>query len=340
MYETNDTVLVKTSKRASKLSPKFKGPYIITKKDRDIYTLMTPDTRKTITRHVSDLRPIKLANRDNMSLNTIKYFIAILTLFAIIPRECVAEPLFDRVRPIIWLQTNSEVNLGQAEFDVNFAYTSPCPLFRKNIERDHEQGSDDESNLNAFEKNCKALYILEWEQEIKQLLDIKLPSVSEDHKFKPVKPYTERQLKKREIELEKLNYTEKFDKKPEVGWGRAALGALLGPASWLLPNTGREQAYVDRLTDLYLLEHAITNATNLELFLARLIHERERPTVDPAKKRMFTVNHLLFTEFDFWETLGLILCPPCFDSIRRTHMEMRYQEEINKVQDSIKNLLK
>lgn len=56
-YQMGEQVLIRKGPRDSKFAPRFKGPYTITRKDKDIYYLKN-SKGKTTSRHVQDLRPI------------------------------------------------------------------------------------------------------------------------------------------------------------------------------------------------------------------------------------------------------------------------------------------
>jgi len=104
-----------------------------------------------------------------------------------------ADLVFERVKPVVWLATKSKVNLGIANYDINFAYTDPCRVSGKYIENNLSPGenitSDQRIALQSFETHCKALYVLEWKKEVDQLLEVKLPNHPVDA---PVdRPYSE-----------------------------------------------------------------------------------------------------------------------------------------------------
>lgn len=61
-FKIGDTVWVKTVKRRSKLSDRYKGPYTVIKRDNDIYTLRQVQGHQTIMRHVSALKAHKIAD--------------------------------------------------------------------------------------------------------------------------------------------------------------------------------------------------------------------------------------------------------------------------------------
>ena len=139
--------------------------------------------------------------RDHRSNNRIMAKIAKLIIVAIISQlmtefwRAKGEILFDRVKPIIWLNTKSTVSTGMAYYDINFAYTSPCQLFERSVKAARENNStlskDELSNLAAYRTNCNALYIMEWNKEVEQLLSVNLPLYPTDHRVGPEKPYKE-----------------------------------------------------------------------------------------------------------------------------------------------------
>ena len=72
-----------------------------------------------------------------------------------------ADIVFERVEPVVWLATKSKVNLGVANYDINFAYTDPCKVFGKYIENNLVPGenitTDQRNSLKSFETHCRAL---------------------------------------------------------------------------------------------------------------------------------------------------------------------------------------
>jgi len=105
--------------------------------------------------------------------------VMILVIMTIAPMIMLeAKLVLDRVKPVVWLATKSKVNLGIANYDINFAYTDPCRVFGKYIQANLSPGenitSDQRIALQGFETHCKALYVLEWKKEVDQLLEVKL----------------------------------------------------------------------------------------------------------------------------------------------------------------------
>lgn len=112
--------------------------------------------------------------------------------------------LFDKVKPIIWIKTKADVNLGVTEYDINYSYTSPCSLYERNIELDlRNNGNQTNPNvnltniLNKFNVRCKALYVMEWQHEMDELLKLHGNNkITPDGISKPVPtPYQERNAK-------------------------------------------------------------------------------------------------------------------------------------------------
>lgn len=105
--------------------------------------------------------------------------------------------LFDRIQPLIWiLFGDAIVSMGTVEFDVNFGFTAPCPVYGQIIRSDThgyngtEISHDDLSKIDAFERSCNGLYVLEWLEEIKQLLATKIGDINPDQP-RPQIPYKE-----------------------------------------------------------------------------------------------------------------------------------------------------
>lgn len=133
------------------------------KRVNDVYTLES-DTGERTQRHASHLLVMN-------AIQTAIYLVCAISLCATI---ITTETLFYRVKTVIWLKTESKVALGTVEYDVNFAYVNPCSLFRRNVKAglapDEKLSSNDETELEAFEKNCRGHYAAEWLREIDQLL--------------------------------------------------------------------------------------------------------------------------------------------------------------------------
>jgi hypothetical protein len=56
LFEIGDLVVIKTPTRASKLAPRYKGPYKVVGIKRDIFTLEEASTKKITTRHVACIK--------------------------------------------------------------------------------------------------------------------------------------------------------------------------------------------------------------------------------------------------------------------------------------------
>lgn len=338
LFQLNDTVAVKTPSRSSKLSPKYTGPFKVIGVKNDIYTLEDLQSKRKTTRHVSDLKAMKTSN--NILLIT-----TILSLKLLIV-QCNCELLFDRVRPIIWTRIKSQVNLGAAEYDVHFAYQSPCHLFEKYVRKglgDSENlTSDDEASLEAFDRNCKALYIIEWEEEIKQLTNVKIPDRSHDHIFKIAKPYKENGLSRErrdsppKIDLSILRKNETHGGLPGVvGW-RIFTAIATGPFShFAYGPTQIESAATERLIELIMLRNALLKAGNLEIYLAKLVYESEnRFKRDDGREEAAKEANIL-TDYTTWEIIGMLACPICIPWIHNDARVRSLNIKIQKVKEEI-----
>lgn len=295
LFKTGDTVAAKRPTRSSKLSPKYIGPLKVIGVKNDIYTLENTANNKTMKRHVSDLKLMQTIN-----------LLMMIMCIMINNNQTSSLLLQDRIRPIIWLNTKSQVNLGIAEYDLHFAYTSPCPLFERNIRqglRDNEDlKTDDKIQLEAFNANCKALYILEWQHEIQQLIDVKLPSIPIDYRPRESKePYDEpmrirrsiskqhrslherrsitesyysKERFKNEIPITILNQTETGRNLTSFSTTKALISLVIGP--WANVFCGRSEKikyYQQRLGDLIALRDELKNATSIELYIKRIVHQ-------------------------------------------------------------------
>lgn len=65
LFELDDFVYIKTRDRSSKFYPRFQGPYKVVGRKDDIYTLEDQETKRTITRHVNDIRHGLVAEQAN-----------------------------------------------------------------------------------------------------------------------------------------------------------------------------------------------------------------------------------------------------------------------------------
>jgi len=108
------------------------------------------------------------------------YYLVYILLCILLTHTSIADIVFERVKPVVWLATKSKVSLGVANYDINFAYTDPCKVFGKYIENnlvpEENITADQRNSLKSFETHCRALYVLEWKKEIDQLLEVKLPN--------------------------------------------------------------------------------------------------------------------------------------------------------------------
>lgn len=113
-----------------------------------------------------------------------------------------SELVFERIKPVLWLATDSRVSGGLLEYDINFAFTDPCKVYSKHIENNppiyRDIDEDDKTIMKSFEDNCKALYHLEWIKEMDQLLAVDLPDHHLDQP--PERAYSESTTRtKREV---------------------------------------------------------------------------------------------------------------------------------------------
>jgi len=140
------------------------------------------------------------------------YYLVYILLCILLTQTSIADIVFERVKPVVWLATKSKVNLGVANYDINFAYTDPCKVFGKYIENNLVPGEniteDQRNSLRSFETHCRALYVLEWKKEVDQLLEVKLPN----HPLEaPVdRPYSEPNIIVRQRRDLKQSYNNKL----------------------------------------------------------------------------------------------------------------------------------
>lgn len=154
-------------------------------KDNDIYKLQDEHNKKTLTRHVNDLRTCRFeSTQSNPTINLIRHWPLMLTLIALLATISVAQHTFDRVRPIIWLTTKYNVNLGTAYYDINFIYTNPCDIWTTTIRNNGpditnntsmQLDSDTIKRMEEFDKKCNKFYTLEWDIPMTYLLNAKIP---------------------------------------------------------------------------------------------------------------------------------------------------------------------
>lgn len=141
----------------------------------------------------TNMKPRKGKKIIHPSASTVIKSVVILT--HLIHATANAEVVFDKVKPIVWLKTETMVGLGVAEYDIHFAYTNPCKLFEQNVvnnlKQDQQLNEDDKAHLQAYYQNCNALYLTEWETEVDQLVEVQLPTHATDVISKPPEPYHE-----------------------------------------------------------------------------------------------------------------------------------------------------
>jgi len=207
-FQVGDDVMVRApADRRNKLAHRYNGPYQVVSNKQDIYQLKDPNTSKTLSRHVSDLKPF--AGAINLLL--------LLSLFMVVASGLSnAQVAFDRVRPVVWGTSPYKVALGTAFYDMNFAYHSPCKSFSRaitthagtsgtddNITRVGERvylDPRDTDRLFKYEEACEALYNEEWIKVMEQFLqdrpstDSRISKRSTDHQVRPIKLLTPEDL--------------------------------------------------------------------------------------------------------------------------------------------------
>lgn len=138
------------------------------------------------------------------------------------------------------------------------------PNIRSTLNKNENLTTDDMVKLDAFTKNCRASFILEWQYEIDRLIEVKLPSQPIDYRPKESqKPYSEsahsRQI--RSIDLESVNKTNTAGSGSKTTVWTHAL-AIFGPFATLMYETPKLKAIKARLLELLQLEWDIQHAPN------------------------------------------------------------------------------
>lgn len=129
-FEEGEKVWARKMGRLSKLSNKWNGPYVITKKDNDIYSLLCDKTHKSIERHVRDMKRF-------VQINVIIWVATIWTT-AQQPSSTTTgsqdfpslQAYLQKSSPIQWQETDKFVSPGHMSMKFRITWTSPCPLLR------------------------------------------------------------------------------------------------------------------------------------------------------------------------------------------------------------------
>ena len=114
-FNLDDQVLVKEAgKRKSKLQAKYRGPYKILHKDRDIYELEEISTNKKVSRHVSALK--RYLDRCNL-----------LLLILLLITEVKASVFDASSPPFVWTPVKDRVVFGKFKrYNINYHAVCPC----------------------------------------------------------------------------------------------------------------------------------------------------------------------------------------------------------------------
>lgn len=250
--------------------------------------------------------------------------------------------LFDKVKPVIWLKHNSLVNLGVMEYNINFAYQSPCHLFEKHIRANLRPNTnlttDDQVKLEAFNKSCTALYIIEWAHEVEQLLT-KINTSRLDHQYQelPRAPYRESTGRfKREIDLALLTNGTDPAGKEALTWTQIATYIFTGPAGALLfqPKSPYTEALARRAAELQHLKEQVDNSTTLDLFITRIKQQQK------FQKRSIVQTYkevVLPPDWKWYEIAGGVLCPFCWPWLRNHALQRTYEEKVSQLEEEIKS---
>lgn len=168
--------------------------------------------------------------------------------------------------------------------------------------------SDDETKLEAFNKNCKSLYILEWQHEVHQLLKVKLQFLRFDNQQQD-EPYSEKFIRRheRDIAFSIVNNSDTYiDEMPTSTTARRLWTTFLGPLDILFASeTPKETEYRRRLGELRALKEEIKNMTSLEIFLKRTREEqklqrRENKSEPPLSEKVSS-------DLNFWDFLVMTI---------------------------------
>jgi len=155
VYQEGDQAMIKLPPRSSKLAPKYHGPFTVIDVKKDIYKLENNESKKVQTRHVSDLKLFKAC----VNLLTVLCFIMAVA----------GQVTFEKVKPLIWLTTDYEVELGSAEYDIEFAWTPPCMLLEKALNTEAMNETYQrlvQENMPNFYLDCFNLYVKEFKERM------------------------------------------------------------------------------------------------------------------------------------------------------------------------------
>lgn len=262
-----------------------------------------------------------------------------ILLLLLLAGQGMGEILFDRVKPIIWLKTKSTVSLGVTEYDINFAYTDPCTALGRNIKADLPTGqklSEEElNNLKVFESNCKALYILEWSQEVKQLIDVRLPTHPVDHMTPPKsdEPYSESIANKEAKHRGKRDVKEGYRPPTPLEYYHETFLQPIDPEKY--SSFTRKQILYTRLVRFrdILRNASVLDKTLTKITLREKISKRETKP-DPADDVIS-----LPPSFNWWEiALSIGFWPYSFLAYKDAR-ERAYTEGIKEVSEEIRKML-
>lgn len=117
-FEVGDQVLVKSKSRSAKLAPRYKGPYEVIAKDKDIYQVKD-NNNVVLARHVSSMK--KFINR-------------VLLLYLVVSTGLVLSNsyLFERAAPVFWQEVPEKyVSTGTVNLAYELHLISPCAAILK-----------------------------------------------------------------------------------------------------------------------------------------------------------------------------------------------------------------
>lgn len=102
------------------MARRFKGPYKIIAKDKDIYKLESIEDQQVITRHVSAMKRF------------VQRAIAATVIINFVVGSCIADNLmFDCASPVFWKEVPKYVSKGTVHLPFELHFTSPCELLLK-----------------------------------------------------------------------------------------------------------------------------------------------------------------------------------------------------------------
>lgn len=147
-FEVGERVFARLPGRRNKLQNRWQGPYQITAKNNDIYSLVSDDKREKLERHVSQLRAaiersttanhsstntqsVNIISQNHMIDNDMKPVQALILLLIVSPSPAFSSIVFFEAPTVSWVKTDTLASPAMTTVVVHMIIGDPCAVLHQ-----------------------------------------------------------------------------------------------------------------------------------------------------------------------------------------------------------------